>query len=306
MAVVAVAERPSWIPGMSSAELLTARRVRELLDAHGLAPAKRLGQNFMVDGNTVRKIVRDAGVAPGERVVEVGPGLGSLTLALRAAGAVVTAIEVDAGLVRALRDVVGEDPEVTVVHGDALRVDLAALVPAATGAGAPSPPSLIANLPYNVATPVVMHALAAGVFGRVFVLVQREVGQRWAAGVGHPLYGAVSVKIAAQAASRVVATVARGAFRPMPNVDSVTVELRPRPADLPVGLAVLFPVVEAGFAQRRKRLRNALAAPDRPPAAVEAALARAGLDPGARAEELDLAAFGVLAAALAAARDGPG
>lgn len=293
---------------MTGSELLTARRVRELLDTHGLAPAKRLGQNFMVDGNTVRKIVRDAGVAPGQRVVEVGPGLGSLTLALRAAGAVVTAIEVDAGLVRALRDVVGDDPGVTVVHGDALQVDLASLVPAALVRSHPPtdpPPALVANLPYNVATAVVMHALAAGVFKRVFVLVQREVGQRWAAGVGHPLYGAVSVKIAAQATARVVATVPRGAFRPVPNVDSVTVELRPRPADLPVGIEVLFPVVEAGFAQRRKRLRNALAAPDRAPAVVEAALARAGLDPGARAEELDLTAFGALAAALPEARGEP-
>ncbi len=284
---------------MSVPELLTARRVRELLDAHGLAPTKRLGQNFMVDANTVRKIVRDAGVGPGDRVVEVGPGLGSLTLALRAAGALVTAIEVDAGLVRALRDVVGEDPGVTVVHGDALRVDLGALAPgAATAAADDRPPRLVANLPYNVATPVVMHALAAGAFDQVFVLVQREVGQRWVAGVGDPLYGAVSVKIAAQAAARLVATVARGAFRPVPNVDSATVELRRRPVDLPVALDELFPVVEAGFAQRRKRLRNALAGPGRAPAAVEASLARAGLDPGARAEELDLAAFAALAAAL--------
>ena len=275
--------------------LLGPREVRALLDAHGLAPRKRAGQNFVVDPNTVRKTVRDAGVGAGDLVVEIGPGVGSLTLALRAVGARVVAVEVDAGLVRVLGDVVGDDDDVRIVHADALRVDLAELV---RDAGGP-PARLVANLPYSVATPLLLAVLDAGVFTAVHVMVQKEVGQRWAAAVGDPLYAAVSVKVAALADVRVVATVPRSAFWPVPNVDSVTVAAVPRPWMLPVARDTLFPLVEAGFSQRRKRLRNALAGPARPPAAVEAALAAAGLPTGARAEELDLAAWAALAAALA-------
>jgi 16S rRNA (adenine1518-N6/adenine1519-N6)-dimethyltransferase len=272
--------------------LLTPTRVRELLRDHGLAPSRRLGQNFVVDANVVRKVVRDAGVVAGEQVVEVGPGLGSLTLALREAGARVLAVEVDAGMVRALAAVLGDDPGVTVVHADALTVDWAALV-ATEGA-----PAMVANLPYNVATPVVLRALEADVFDRLLVMVQREVGERWAAGVGSPRYSGVSVKVAALAGARVVAGVPRGAFFPVPKVDSVTVLLRPRPWDAPVPRAAVFALVEAGFRQRRKRLRNALAGPGREPAAVEAALAAANLDPGARAEELGLEQWVALTGAL--------
>ena len=260
--------------------LLTPTRIRELLRVHGLAPSRRLGQNFVVDPNVVRKVVRDAGVRPGEEVVEVGPGLGSLTLALREAGARVQAVEVDAGLVRALTEVVGDDPEVRVVHADALAVDWRELVE--------DRPAMVANLPYNVATPVVIRALESGVFDRLLVMVQREVGERWAAGPGSERYGAVSVKVAALARATVVARVPRGAFWPVPNVDSITVRLEPHPWDRDVSRGAIFRLVEAGFAQRRKRLRNALAAPGRDHAAVEAALVAAGLDPGARAEELGL------------------
>jgi len=274
--------------------LLTPRRVRELLTTHGLAPSKRLGQNFVVDANVVRKVVRDAGVAPGEGVVEIGPGLGSLTLALREAGATVLAVEVDAGMVRALGDVVGADPGVAVVHADALHADWPALT-----AGLPPPPALVANLPYNVATPIVLHALESRAFGRLLVMVQREVGERWAAGPGSARYGAVSVKVAALAAAAVVAAVPRGAFWPVPNVDSVTVGLTPRPWPYDVVRRHVVALVDAGFAQRRKRLRNALGTGGRPPAAVETALAAAGLDPGARAEELDLDAWVALARHLA-------
>jgi 16S rRNA (adenine1518-N6/adenine1519-N6)-dimethyltransferase len=271
-----------------SGRLLGATDVRRLLAAHGIAPHKDRGQNFVVDPNTVRKVVRDAGVRPGERVCEIGPGLGSLTLGLREAGALVVAVEIDAGLVRALEEVVGDDPDVAVVHGDALTVDLADLV----GGG---PAALVANLPYNVATPVVFHALDADVFDRLFVMVQREVGQRWVARPGDPLYGAVSVKLAALADVEVAARISRTAFYPVPNVDSVTVRLRPRAWDAPVSREALFAVVEAGFGQRRKRLRNALATPERTPAQVEAALAAAGLEPGARAEELSHDAWTALA-----------
>lgn len=274
----------------SDRPLLTPRDVRRLLAAHGIAPRRAHGQNFVVDPNTVRKVVRDAGVGAGDLVCEIGPGLGSLTLALRAAGARVVALEIDAGLVRALRDVVGDDAGVEVVHGDALTADLAALV----GGG---PAALVANLPYNVATPVVLRALRDGGFDRLLVMVQREVGERWAASVGDPQYGAVSVKIAALADVAVVAAVSRRAFYPVPNVDSVTVRLVPRPWTHPVDRAGLFALVEAGFAQRRKRLRNALGG-SYPPARVEAALRTLDRDPGARAEELDLDAWVHLATVL--------
>jgi 16S rRNA (adenine1518-N6/adenine1519-N6)-dimethyltransferase len=274
-----------------SAPLLTPADVRRLLAEHGLAPRRARGQNFVVDPNTVRKIVRDAGVGPDDLVCEVGAGLGSLTLALRAAGARVVALEIDPGLVRALRAVVGDDPGVRIVEADAVRVDYGALL----GAGRAV---LVANLPYNVATPVVITALTQGAFAHLFVMVQREVGERWAAGPGHPLYGAVSVKVAALADARLAGRVSRRAFHPVPRVDSVTVRLVPRPWAAPVPRAALFALVEAGFAQRRKQLRNALATAARPPGAVEQALRTAGLSSGARAEELDVGAWGALAHTL--------
>ena len=146
--------------------MLTPGEVRALLSAHGLAPHKYFGQNFVIDPNTVRKVVRDAGVQAGDHVVEVGPGLGSLTLALREAGATVTAVEIDAGLVRALAQVVGDDPQVRVIHADALDVDLGELAGGAATA-------FVANLPYNVATPILLTALRSGAFDRYLVMVQR-------------------------------------------------------------------------------------------------------------------------------------
>ena len=271
--------------------MLTPAEVRRLLATHGLAPHRARGQNFVVDPNIVRKVVRDAELRPGELVCEVGPGLGSLTLGLREAGAVVVAVEVDAGLVRALREVLGGDEGVRVVHADALAVDFAALLGGRRAA-------LVSNLPYHAATPIVMQALASEAFDRILVMVQREVGQRWVADVGDQLYGAVSVKIRALCDARIAATVPRAAFYPVPNVESVTVALHPRPWTLPVARERLFALVEAGFAQRRKRLRNAVAAAGYAPAEVEGALGRAGLDPAARAEELDLYAWAAFTRAL--------
>ena len=271
--------------------MLTPGDVRALLATHGLAPHKSFGQNFVVDANTVRKVVRDAGVAAGDLVVEVGPGLGSLTLALREAGAEVIAVEVDAGMVRALGDVLAGDEGVTVVHADAMDVDYASLTGGRSAA-------LVANLPYNVATPLLMEALRSGVFDHALVMVQREVGERWTAGVGHPLYAAVSVKVAALADATVAARVSRNAFYPVPNVDSVTVRLERRAAPDGADVDVLFRTVEAGFAQRRKRLRNTLASLGHAPVVVEAALQRCGLEIGARAEELDLDAWVRLVATL--------
>ncbi len=259
-----------------------------LLDRYGLAAHKRHGQNFVVDPNTVRKVVRQAGVRPGDHVCEIGPGLGSLTLALLSAGARVLAIEVDAGLVRALREVLAEATDVRIVHADALQVSYAELVEDQS--------LLVANLPYNLATPLVITALRSGRFRRALVMVQREVGERWAAQTSDAAYGAVSVKLAALAAVRMVGSVSRQAFYPVPNVDSVTVELVPHP-DTPDQTA-FFALVTAGFAQRRKRLRNALTAAGYDPSAVSRALRQTGFDDDIRAEQLSLPAWRALDAAL--------
>lgn len=241
----------------------------------------------MVDPNTVRRIARLAGVGPGDRVLEIGAGLGSLTLALAATGAAVTAVEIDRHLVPVLRQVVAA-AGVRVVAGDALALDWAGVL------GPPGPPwSLVANLPYNVATPLLLDLLAGvPVLTRMLVMVQREVGERLAAGVGAPGYGAVSVKVAYRAAAAVVGRVPASVFLPRPNVASVLVALRRHPVP-PVAAdpGRLFTLVEAGFAHRRKMLRGALAGL----AGVDELVA-AGIAPEARAEELDLAAWGRLAA----------
>jgi 16S rRNA (adenine1518-N6/adenine1519-N6)-dimethyltransferase len=273
---------------------LTRSQLLALLAEHGISPSRALGQNFVADPNTVRRIARLAGVGPGDRVVEIGAGLGSLTLALAATGAAVTAVEIDRHLVPILRSVVtgaetGANPAggtVDVVEGDALRLDWDALL-------GPSTWTLVANLPYNVATPLVADLLD-GVpnIRRMLVMVQREVGERLAARPGDDAYGAVSVKVAYWATAAVVGRVPATVFVPQPRVESALVEIvrRPEPA---VGAPYdrLFQLVRAGFATRRKMLRRALSGLI-DPAAFEAA----GIAPEARAEELDVAAWGRLAA----------
>jgi 16S rRNA (adenine1518-N6/adenine1519-N6)-dimethyltransferase len=275
--------------GHRDARLLTVADVRALLRRHGLAPNRRLGQNFVIDHNTLRKLVADAGIQPGDLVCEVGPGLGSLTLALRKAGARVVAVEIDAGLVRALSEVVGDDPDVTVVHADARSVDLAALVP--------RPAKVVANLPYSVATAMALDLLALEHFAYLHLMVQREVGVRWSARMGDELFGAVSLKVEAYADARVVAPVSRQAFYPVPRVDSVAVGLTPRPWRWRIDRAEVIALIDQGFTQRRKRLRNALA-PRVPVAAVDAALAAIGRTSDTRAEQLDLATWCEFANAL--------
>lgn len=262
--------------------------VRRILAERGLAADKRRGQNFVVDANTVHSIVRRADVRAGESVVEIGPGLGALTHGLLEAGARVTAVEIDAGLVEALRDLLPSD--VRVVHADALHVDWATLVD--------EPSALVANLPYNVATPLVLHALASECFTRLHVMVQREVGERWAASVGDDAYGAASVKMQAYASVRVDQRISRRAFWPVPNVDSVIMRLEPHPWQAATPRGDVIAVVDAGFAQRRKQLRNALSAAGHDPVSVTAALEDVGPGPMARAEELDLDAWVGLAARL--------
>ena len=257
---------------------LTLTQIRELLAAHGVRPSKALGQHFLADPNTAERIVRLAGVRPGDRVVEVGPGAGSLTVALLDAGARVRAVELDRHLLPVLEEVTaGRDIEI--VAADALRVDWPALLGADRWA-------MVANLPYNVATPVVIEALErAPAIDRFLVMVQREAGERLAAGPGDPAYGAVSVKVAYYAAAKVVGRVPPTVFLPPPKVESVLVRLE-RHTEPRVQVADperMFALVRAGFATRRKMLRRAL------DGVVDGeAFARAGIDPSARSETLSL------------------
>jgi 16S rRNA (adenine1518-N6/adenine1519-N6)-dimethyltransferase len=266
---------------------LTRREVADLLARHGLHPRRALGQNFVVDPNTVRRIARLAGVGPGDRVLEIGAGLGSLTLALAETGASVTAVEADPRLVPLLAEVVaGHD--VTIVEGDARRLGWPELL----GDGSWV---VVANLPYNVATGLVLDLLerAPGVV-RMLVMVQREVGERLAAGAGDDAYGAVSVKLAYWATASIAGIVPSSVFVPRPKVESalIRVERRSVPAvDAGIDRARLFALVDDGFGQRRKMLRRALSGRVEP-GAFECARIR----PEARAEELTIEDWARLAA----------
>ena len=268
---------------------LGPRQVRELLDAHGLSPSRALGQNFVADPNTVRRIARLAEVGPGDRVVEIGPGLGSLTLALAETGAEVTAVELDRHLLPALRSVV-EPRGVRVVHGDAMRLDWAALL------GPPGDPAarwaLVANLPYNVATPLVLDLLA-GVpqIERMLVMVQREAAERLAARPGDKAYGIPSVKVAFRADAEIVRRVPPTVFVPPPKVESALVRLRRLPEPrVDADPDRLFALVDAGFGQRRKMLRVTIGG-----AVPAGAFERADVAPTARPEELDVGRWAALA-----------
>jgi 16S rRNA (adenine1518-N6/adenine1519-N6)-dimethyltransferase len=259
---------------------LGAGRIRALLDEHGISPSRALGQNFLIDPNTARRIAAASGAGDRDRVLEIGPGLGSLTLALAELGASVTAVELDRHLVPVLQAVVADTvPPVQVVHADALEVDLDALVPGGTRC------RLAANLPYNVGTTIFLRILqdAPAVAGGV-ALVQREVADRLAARAGSDAYGIPSVKAAWWADARVAGKVPASVFHPRPRVDSafVTFERHDPPGDDELRARV-FALVDAGFGQRRKMLRRSLA--DHVGAG---ALERAGIDPTRRAEELAL------------------
>ena len=272
---------------------LSGADIAQLLSAHGLKPSRALGQNFVADPNTVRRIARLSGAGPGVHVLEIGVGLGSLTLALAETGADVVAVETDRHLVPVLRQVVAEaGAGVEIVEGDALELDLPGLL----ADRSPEPWNLVANLPYNVATPLVLRVLVeVPEVTQLLVMVQREVGERMAAAAGEDPYGAVSVRIAYFARASVVGRVPAAVFIPRPRVESVLVRLerRPEPAVDPdlVSYERLNAVVRAGFAQRRKMLRRSLAGLVEP-----AAFERADVRPDARAEELDVAAWGRLAA----------
>ena len=275
---------PSWLLGPGD--------VRRLAAELGIRPTKALGQNFVQDANTVRRIVRAAQIGPGEVVLEVGPGLGSLTLGLLAAGARVIAVEIDPVLGAALpRIVAARAPDaaarLTVIVADALRLD---------GVPDPQPTALVANLPYNVAVPVVLHLLELLPTLRTgLVMVQAEVAERLAAEPGGKAYGNPSVKVAWYASAQRAGAVPRAVFWPVPNVDSGLVRLIRRPPPRGAGRRDVFDVIDAAFAQRRKMLRSALTSWAGSATTAEAVLRRAGVDPRARGETLDVAAFARIA-----------
>lgn len=269
------------------AALLGARRLRAAFEARDLHPRKALGQNFVIDPNTIRKVVDVAGLKPTDRVLEIGAGAGSLTLGLAAASEKVTAIEFDRRLLPVLDDMLVGVSNVEVVAADALAVDLSAI----------DARILVANLPYNIAVPVVVRVLEqAPAIETLVVMTQREVGERLVAGPGSKTYGQISVIVRYFATASVAGKVSRRAFWPVPNVDSVLVRLER--VDPPEGVEreVLFRVIKAAFAQRRKTLRNALTGAGF--VGVEEAIAAAGIEPSDRAEDLDLTVFVSLAQRL--------
>jgi 16S rRNA (adenine1518-N6/adenine1519-N6)-dimethyltransferase len=278
-----------------TSRLLGAGDVRRLAAAYDVRPTKRLGQNFVVDANTVRRIVRAAQVDADDVVLEVGPGLGSLTLGLLERAGRVVAVEVDPVLARALAQTVAEQSpdrhdRLTVVEADALAVDS---VPG------PAPTALVANLPYNVAVPVLLHLLETQpTLRHGLVMVQSEVADRLVAAPGSRTYGVPSVKLAWWAGARRAGSVSRSVFWPAPNVDSALVAFtRREPPGTASDRARVFALVDAAFAQRRKSLRSALAGHLGSADMAAVALETAGIDPAARGESLSVADFARLAAA---------
>jgi 16S rRNA (adenine1518-N6/adenine1519-N6)-dimethyltransferase len=276
-----------------SAGLLTGADVRALAARLDLRPTKTKGQNFVLDPNTVRRLVRLADVA-GETVLEVGPGLGSLTLGLAEAAEQVVAVEIDPVLADALPGTVAErlpdragPDRLTVVTGDALRIAIPG-----------EPTVLAANLPYNVAVPIVLRLLEdVPSLKRGLVMVQAEVADRLVAGPGSRVYGVPSVKLAWYASSRTAGTVSRSVFWPVPNVDSTLVSFARREPPGPEGLRrATFAAVDAAFAQRRKTLRAALSGWAGSPTEAERRLVAADIDPRARGEALSVEQFARLAA----------
>lgn len=270
--------------------LLGASEIRRLAAELDVTPTKKLGQNFVHDANTVRKIVALAGVEPGDVVLEVGPGLGSLTLGLLEAGARVVAVEIDSRLAARLPQTASEfqpGTELTVVTADALEATELPL----------APKRLVANLPYNISVPVLLHLLETlPSLDSALVMVQAEVGHRIAATPGSKTYGIPSIKAAWWGDWSVAGTVSRQVFWPVPNVDSVLVSFTKRPA---LGDEALrsrtFELVDAAFGQRRKMLRQSLAGIFGDSARASAALEAAGISPEARGEQLAAADFVALA-----------
>ncbi|HET9171523.1 MAG TPA: 16S rRNA (adenine(1518)-N(6)/adenine(1519)-N(6))-dimethyltransferase RsmA [Actinospica sp.] len=292
------AEDDSAGPGGGTASLLGPADVRRLAQRLGVRPTKQLGQNFVIDPNTIRRIVASARLSPEDVVVEVGPGLGSLTLGLLEAARRVVAVEIDPVLAEALPGTIAERaPELAanfeLVHRDALRL---------TELPGPAPTALVANLPYNVAVPVLLTMLERfPSLRRVLIMVQAEVADRLAAEPGSRVYGVPSVKARWYAEVRRAGSIGKNVFWPAPHVESGLVALERRdPPRADVDRKQVFAVVDAAFAQRRKTLRAALGGWAGSPARAEELLRRAGVDPGARGESLGVAEYAAIAAARAA------
>ncbi|MGW1375276.1 16S rRNA (adenine(1518)-N(6)/adenine(1519)-N(6))-dimethyltransferase RsmA [Streptomyces sp. NPDC002446] len=274
--------------------LLGPADIRELAATLGVRPTKQRGQNFVIDANTVRRIVRTAEVRPDDVVVEIGPGLGSLTLALLEAADRVTAVEIDEVLAAALPSTVAarmpdRADRFALVHSDAMHV---------TELPGPPPTALVANLPYNVAVPVLLHMLATfPTIDRTLVMVQSEVADRLAARPGNKVYGVPSVKANWYAEVKRAGAIGRNVFWPAPNVDSGLVSLvrRSKPVETTATRDQVFAVVDAAFAQRRKTLRAALSGWAGSAPAAEAALLAAGVSPQARGEALTVEEFARIA-----------
>lgn len=288
---------------VAAGKLLTSSDIRELCAQLNIRPTKTLGQNFVNDPGTVRKIVRNAGVQAGEQVLEIGPGLGSLTLALLEAGAQVSAVEIDPPLAQALPTTAQArfpEAKLQVFTADALTITGPESIDGAT------PVRLVANLPYNVAVPIVLTVLEKlPSIQTVLVMVQAEVADRLAATPGNKIYGVPSAKVAWYASARRTLTIGRNVFYPVPNVDSalVKIERRPHP-DTAATREQVFAVIDAAFAQRRKTLRQALAGLAGSAGAAQEALERAGVSPTARGETLDIDQFAAVAQQLNAASAG--
>jgi 16S rRNA (adenine1518-N6/adenine1519-N6)-dimethyltransferase len=272
---------------------LSRTMITDLLERHHLAPSRALGQNFLCDGQMIDKIVRLAGVTAGDRVVEIGPGLGSLTLGLCQAGARVTAIEIDRYLMPALTEVVGghlDDGSLRLINADVRHLDWDDVL-------GDDQATVVANLPYNIATPLILDLLATEPrLHRWLVMVQREAGERLVAGPGSKTYGIPSVLVSYWGGAAIVGSVGAELFLPRPNVESVLVRIE-RAAEPRFGteFAVLSNLVRTGFGQRRKMLRRSLA-----DLVTAEQFAAADIEPTARPEQLSVQQWAALADATVA------
>ncbi|BAD42231.1 16S rRNA (adenine(1518)-N(6)/adenine(1519)-N(6))-dimethyltransferase RsmA [Symbiobacterium thermophilum] len=280
-------------------DLANPGALKALMAQYGLRPQHRLGQNFLIDGRVLDGIVSAAGLEPTDVVLEIGPGLGTLTQRLAAKAGRVVCVELDRGLVQVLHDTVQKAYDnVEVIHGDAGRIDLHKLLGERLAPGQKA--KVVANLPYYITTPLVMRLLEEELpLSHVVVMVQKEVADRMVSPPGSKAYGALSVAVQYYTEPRIVLRVSRASFMPQPEVDSAVVSLRYRerpPVDAPP--EAFFRVVRAAFGQRRKSLVNALTSLGVEKAAVHAALEAAGIDPGRRGESLSLEEFAAVARTL--------
>ena len=280
---------------MTDGRLLGARRIRELFESHGIRPHKEFGQNFVIDPNTIRKVVDVAGDLSDKTVLEIGAGAGSLTLGLAGAARRVIAVEFDTRVVPALREALLGIDNVEVAEADAMKLDYASLEATV----------MVANLPYNIAVPLVITVLEnAPQITSLTVMTQREVGERLAATPGTKSYGQVSVLASYWARATVAARISRNAFFPVPTVDSVLVRIdRREPPE--VSYARLNEIVKAAFAQRRKTLRNTLGPLGNSVSEVERSIHDAGIDPAARPETVSLDGWVAITRQLVSPKSNP-